>query len=246
MEQEKRFARATSSEIYRACAGNKVESPNKPFYTYAEEKALEKMLGRSLSVQVSARPLAWGSLMECVVYEGMGLGYAMTHKQTIISKYFPNIHSGTPDLIADNKIGEIKCPFLKNYMLLAIDILKEDIEVLKKNHAEYYWQMVSNAILTKKSRVELICFIPKRKELLEVFELIHTEEFLEKYNLNVSDYVYYTPENIESFNYMPDECEFPNLTKFEFEVPMDDIMFLQARIKMFEEEVNKKYKEFTE
>ncbi|MGB0896901.1 MAG: hypothetical protein ACPGRW_06235 [Flavobacteriaceae bacterium] len=247
MDNSKRYGRGTSSNAYKIIASLKDGSPSQAFYTYVEQTAKEKLIGRSLGTQVISAPLKWGSLMECVVFNALpGFHYSMTHKNTILHPKKGHIWSGTPDLIAKEKVGEIKCFYLEQYISFALALKSKDIEKIKKEFPLPYWQLVSNCIICKKKVGELIGFIPKKSQLEQILIAIEDTDFLINNGLNPSDYYFFRPENIESFNYMPDDCKLDNMTTFEFEIPMEDKIFLIKKFKEFEKEVNKKFTEFTE
>lgn len=248
MQQEFRIGRGTSSNAYIIASGSSLQSPNKPFYTYAEEVAIERLTKVPVQPEINAKSLAWGSLMECVVYDQAIPDtdmYFLVHKKTILHPKMGNIWSGTPDLISPKKTGEIKCHFRKNYVLFYAALKSRNIEFIKRQFPQAYWQLVSNCILTKKKVGELVGFIPKKSELLKIFEAIQDTDFLKKANLEEHNYFYYQPEYIESHPYLADDAEIDNFVTFEFEIPQDDKIFLTQRFKMFEKEVEEKYKFLT-
>lgn len=239
MDNSKRAGFATSSQIHRVCAGATVGKPSKAFFTYAEEVAGERFLGRTCSTEVKTNPMKWGSLMEIVLFNKLGIGWTMEHKNTIIHPCFSTIWSGTPDLVADKICAEAKCYEPKKFASMAMCMLKGDIELLKKDYPAEYWQVVSNAILTKKDRAMLICFMPKKAELLEMFTTVEETDFLIDNDLNPKDYYFFQTDNIESFPYLPDDSKIDSIQSFEFDVPTEDVIFLLTRIEEFEKEVLK-------
>ena len=139
------------------------------------------------------------------------------------------------------KIGEIKCFQPKNFALLSLDIIKQDVEVLKANWPKEYWQCVSNAILHGVNRAELIAYMPYKKELEEIIEKIDQTDFLEQRGLDPLDYYFMRPENdIETLPYLPDNSTMSNVNSFEFEIPQEDLDFVTERVRMATEVVNAK------
>lgn len=247
MEEEKRQGRGTSSQAYRIVASIKNGQPSSAFYTYAEEVAIERTVGRRLTEEVTAKSLSWGSLMECVVFNSLpGFDYRMEHKNTTEHFDYPELWSGTPDLISDTKTAEIKCYFLKKFMLFSKALRKGDINEIKKDFPQPYWQLVSNCILTKKNVGELIVYIPTRSQLEQVLDAVENTDFLTDWNLNPIDYYQYRTENIEKFPYMPDGTKFDNLNTLVFEIPSEDKKFLTDKFLLFKKEVEKKEEEFNQ
>lgn len=238
MQHEKRNGRFTSSQASRIVGG--VNKPTKPFYTYAEEVALERVLGRRITPEADAKALRWGSLMECIIFDCLPLHYSMTHKNTVVHNKYGDIWSGTPDykVEIDKKTGEIKCYYLKNWVKYSLALKSGDLERIKAEFPQPYWQVVSNAMLNGHKKAELLTFIPTKEQLENIIVKIEEEDFLERNNLDPKDYYFYTTENIESFNYLPNEWKDRNLVMFEFEIPTADRQFLLERVLKFRQEVN--------
>ena len=163
----------------------------------------------------------------------------MVHKQTLVHPKY-DFWSGTPDLKTPIKVGEIKCYEPKKFAALSRCLLKKDVELLKSNFKEEYWQVVSNAIILGVDFAEIMAYMPYKSELLEIINEVQEANFLERNELNPQDYFYWLNEdNIDSLPYLPDDSKASNINKFEFEVPKDDIVFLTERIIMANEEAEK-------
>lgn len=219
-----------------------VPDPPKKFYTYVEEVAVERYLGRTSSTEVKTRPMLWGSLMEVVLFNELGLGWTMEHKNTVTHYKYGNIWSGTPDLVAKLICAEAKCYEPKKFGSFVYALLKQDIQYLKDNFADEYWQVISNTVLTKKEKSMLITFMPKRTQLESIIKTIDETDFLEDNGLKPTDYYFMAKENIESLAYLPDDSKCDSINAFEFTPPKEDIKFMEDRIILFEKEV-KKYEE---
>lgn len=243
MEQEKRNGRFTSSQAYRIIGG--VNKPTKPFYTYAEEVAMERVLDRPIAVKVDAKSMRWGSLMELVIFDCLPYSYSMTHKNTVLHHKYGDIWAGTPDykVETENKTGEIKCYYIKKWTQYMLALQSKDIERVKKDFPDPYWQVVSNAILNKHTKAELLTFIPTKEQLQSIIVKIEEEDFLTLNGLDPKDYYFYTRENIEHFSYLPNEWKGKNIVMFDFDIPQQDIDFFESRILLFEKEVEKKERE---
>ena len=215
----------------------------KPGHTYIEEIAFERLMKRTIKSEVKTQAMKWGSLMEIVLFDLLGMEYVMEHKTTLIHPKY-NFWRGTPDLIVPKvKIGEIKCFEPKKFMQLTMCLLQEDIFELKENFPEEYWQCVSNANICEVNRAELMVYMPYRSELEEIIEKIVSGNFLERHGLNDYDYYFMREENIESLPYLPDDSLVSNLNKFEFEIPEEDMKLIENRMIDSEIEVKKTSKD---
>ena len=237
MNNENRIGKFTSSQMSRLMASLKNGTPSSAFYTYVEEKAIERRMGCTLDTDIKTRPILWGRLMEMVIFDLLGMSYKMTHKETKIHPVFP-FFAGTPDLEHAEKAGEIKCYGRKKFGQLAMCLLKKDVALFKENFKEEYWQTIANAILTEKTRAEIILYMPYKKELLELLELVQESNFLERNGLDPNDFYWFRIENIETMSYLPDDSGFSNINSFEFEVPEEDVIAIEQRIVLAEKELN--------
>ena len=68
-----RNGRFTSSQMHRLADSLKNGNPGAKFNTYVEEKFAERLMGRPSDVKASGRPLLWGCLMECVLFDLLGM-----------------------------------------------------------------------------------------------------------------------------------------------------------------------------
>lgn len=234
MDNSKRAGFFTSSQMSRLAASLKSGEPSAAYGTYVQEVAAERAMGRVISTDVKTQPIKWGSLMENVVFDHLGLGYKMTHKMTVVHPDFENSWSGTADLVAEKiKIGEIKCFQPKNFALLSMCLMKKDVGLLKSDFPKEYWQCVSNAILHRVDRAELIAFMPTKSELEEIIEKIDQTNFLEERGLDPADYYFMgTETDIGSLPYLPDDSPMRSINQFEFDIPEIDVDFLTGRVKM--------------
>lgn len=210
----------------------------KPGKTYIQEVFLERSMNRTIDTVVKTQAMKWGNLMEVVLFNLIGLGYSMTHKQTIKHFKYSKFWSGTPDLISKGKkIGEIKCFQPKNFALLSLCLLKKDVEVFKNEFPKEYWQCVSNAILCELNVAEIIAFMPYKWQLKKIIDQIEETNFLEMNGLDPQDYYFMTRNDIESLAYLSDDSPMQNINSFEFEIPKEDIEFLTQRVVDAEKEV---------
>lgn len=245
MDNNNRAGFFTSSQMSRLVASLKSGKPSQAFFGYIDEVVAERAMGRVVSTEVKTQPMKWGNVMEVVLFNLLGLGYKMTHKQTIKHPKYSKAWSGTPDLIAEGvKIGEIKSFQPKAFSMLSMCLLKKDVDAFRDEFPKEYWQCVSNAILCGLKRAEIIAYMPYKKELIEIIEQIEDSNFLERNGLDPQDYYFMTRNDIESMPYLPDDSPMSNINSFEFDIPVDDIMLLTKRVIEAEKLVNEKMEQF--
>lgn len=207
----------------------------KSFYSYVDEKNMERKLMRSLDAETGARPLAWGKLVEEYVFSNwdmIGMDYHYHSQETIIH---PKIKcwSGSPDAEKHGEkktVVDLKCPWtLKSFCTLVDSFEKGGIDQLRKDHKDgekYYWQLVSNAILTDSQCGELIVYCPY------VDELENIQEFADQYDGALKNQYF--------FIYVGSALELPciirgqhykNINHLSFDIPQEDKDFLTKRVK---------------
>ena len=216
-KQDERKANFTSSAISALLSnGRKKGEFGKPFTTYVNEKKAEAMFGRSLTNEARATSLDWGNLCESIAHEQLGLEYSLVSKDRFKHATLP--WSGMPDGIVNNeKVTDIKCPFtLGSFYNL---IQAKSGEDLKRIKPEYYWQLISNAVLTGINTCELILFMPKRSMLDEIRKA--SQE---------SGKYYFHHKNDFEMPWTSDESGVPTITKIKFEAPEEDKAELIYRV----------------
>ncbi len=262
-----RVGRPTSSEAYRLVGMGKrdmtaeelaarpksgkgsstkfVEDPNTPddkFYTYVEEKRIERRMNRSISVDTHTRPMSWGDLMEVMVHQRNDISYKYTSKKTTIH---PTIEgwAGSNDFKTEDSVVEVKgyqpLKFAKYYECLE----KQSVDALREDFPQEYWQMVSGAAIHVVKYAEAVLYMPYRSDLPKVY---HTAM-----NLDTQDDPWafkYICDCIEQerhaeLAYLPDDSGYKDEIRFRFEVPQSDIDFLTSRVKLAIEKISAKQTE---
>lgn len=189
-----RIGNFTSSEIVALTSEGKTKGTfSKPALTYIDETNFERLLGRSISDEQTAKPLTWGKLLEGRVFDLLGLQYILSSQDTIVH---PDIDfwAGSPDgKTADGEtVIDIKCPItLKSFcqlvkplcMGLSGEVAMKHIRDNHKDGEKYFWQLVSNSILEKTKYAELIVYMPYKSELEEIKALAQSvpSDMLSKY-----------------------------------------------------------------
>ena len=219
----------TSSEIVRLMANGKTKgSFGAPYYSYIEEKKMERRLGRTLSEDVFARPTSWGDLCEGRVFKILGDEYTPCSKTTL-SHPAINCWKGTPDATRPETVVDIKCPkTLKSFCVLVDAWKKGGITMIRDKHDDgdkFYWQLVSNAILTKSKYAELIVYCPYQSELPLIRDLAQNYDGDKQ-----SRFLWIASAYDDELPFVIDGGYYKNLYVMRFEVPVEDKMALHARV----------------
>ena len=201
----------TSSETWKLTTFDKSgKNIGKPALNYIDEKAIEKVLGRSLTQQSNGRETSWGTFVEMIAFNKLPFKYRLTSR---VRYSHPTIENwtGMPDTLHDNCVGDIKCPFtIKSYMNL---YLINSISDFKERAEEYYWQLVSNSILTNSTHAELIIYCPYKSELDEI------RAEVENFDGDQNQIAFINWATDEQLPYLLDNGVIKNMKIFKFEVP---------------------------
>lgn len=197
--------------------------------TYLTELRYERRLQRRLSNETSAKPTSWGHLCEHLVFTKkgfLGSSYGYYSDKTI---NHPSIEGwcGTPDGVSSDSVVDVKSPFtLKSYVELFDICTSKSLEIFKEERPEYYWQLVSNSILTGKDYAELIVFCPKYETLPTIINLAQNMDE------NQNKYFWLQFAQYDELPYIPEgNDEFTEITKFKFQVPETEKQALTEAIK---------------
>lgn len=228
MNNENRRGRFTSSNIFKLIPEGTFHGFQKPAITYIKDKQIEIRMKRCLDVGGYSQTAAWGEFMEMVIFNLLGLEYKISSKETklhpdkLLSRYW----SGSCDLeVPGIKIGEIKCYQPKNFALYSDALLKKDIEVLKKDFKQEYWQMVSNAAIHQVKRAEAIAYMPYESEMEDIRDLAASYEGADMWKYR---FIYEKPSS--ELAVLPNDGYYCNVNNFEFKVPQEDIDLLEIRV----------------
>lgn len=231
IEKKSRIGRFTSSEIAALMTSDRSgKSFGKPTLTYIEEKNMERRLGRSLNTEISGKPINWGNCLEPYIFEEMlELEYSY-HSDETISHPDYDFWAGSPDgSKQDSTVVDTKAPFtLKSFCQLVQPLYDgligmDAMSAIRENHKEgdtYYWQLVSNAILTNSKYAELIVFCPYQSELSTIRLLAD----------GTPDYYFIWASEDKDVPYLPNNGYYKNLNVIRFEVPEEDKIALTQRV----------------
>lgn len=242
-----RIGSFTSSGIADLMSNGKAKGTyGKPFYSYITQKVREGKLLRSINNDADAKATSWGKLNELRVFNLLGKGFISSHDEYLFHPTISN-WGGSPDGIRMNEmeykvVGDVKCPFtLSSFcdFVDCIELSKENglsaiwnIRNEHKDGEKYYWQLVSNAIITGADYAELIIYCPYQSELQSI-----RDEAMAM-NDKKYDFVFYSDNN--EIPYLPDGGFYKNLNIFTFEVPYEDKEALTDRVKTATELLKKR------
>lgn len=228
-ENKNRIARFTNSQIYKLMTNGKgVHGFGAAAITYIEEKNLEIKLGRSIKTETYAKDMAWGNFLEQYVFHLLPFGYEWTGTKTD-SHPIINCWSGSSDFKFTGGIAELKCYQPKNFAQYTDALLSKDIQLIKKDFPEEYWQMVGNAIINGVDIAEAITFMPYRSQLPELREMAENYDGPDQWK-----YRFIAEGEDCDLAYLPDGGYYKNLNSFQFEVPKEDKEALTERVLLAE------------
>lgn len=225
IENKIRNGNITSSEIIALTTNGKAKG------TYVLECNFERRLNRSITTEVSAKPLTWGKLLESIVFRELGLEYTLSSNETL---QHPEIDCwvGSPDgrkFDEGGTVTDIKSPYtLKSFCLMVQPLYDgltgmDAMNAVRETHSDgekYYWQLVSNACITGSKYAELIVFMPYESQLQEVKVAADGEPN--------AMFIQWASEL--ELPYIPDNGYYKNLNIIRFEVPQEDKDFLTERV----------------
>lgn len=176
-----RIGNFTSSEIGKLMSnGRSAGSIGAPFYTYIDETNMERRLGLPLDREIDARATSWGSLCEKRVFKLLDIEYRPLFSETFRHPAI-DYWLGTPDVFKNyNTVSDIKAPITRKSFCQLVDPYYEKeklihegltIEAARNNHQkgdEYFYQILSNGIITGRNIGELIVYMPYKDELDEI------------------------------------------------------------------------------
>ena len=225
LNNENRIGNFTSSEIWKLTLSGKA---NKMFsergLTYIQEKYYERKLGLSLSTEQNAKPLTWGKHLEFRVFDVLGAEFELTSQLTKIHPQY-NFWAGSADCIKHTEkriLPDIKCPYTRKSFCELLECT--DGEKLKELYPEYYWQLVSNAILNDCSDAELIVYMPYKSELEDIRESTGGIDTLQR-NLAWINFA-----EDEELPHILDGGHYKNLNTISIIIPSSDTDFLTERV----------------
>lgn len=242
-----RVGNFSSSEIYRLMSkgrGNwSLENTGAAFASYVKEKRWERRMGTSLSTSVNARPTIWGTYMEKKAFDGLPFDYKLVSQERFKHQEI-DCWTGAPDYFKGDVVGDLKSPWTRNSFCELVDIIEtQDPEELKANKPMYYWQLISNAILSERKQCELKVFMPTKQRLEKIREEIENEDFHEGDvfggKLSPDKVAFIALANIQELPYLPEDSKYDSMYTLTFTPPHDDLELLTARLTMAQKQLLK-------
>jgi len=222
----------TSSEIFRLMkTGRGKGGWSVDAQTYIDECNMERRLKRSVEVQSDARPLSWGKCVELRAFETLGLEYTLCSDKTLQHPTIP-FWVGSPDATTEETVDDLKCPMTLNSFCNMVDPYIEDgniihealtIEAVRSNHRDgdkFFWQIVSNAVLTGKKKGQLIVYVPYKDELEDIKSISEGNP----------DYYWIWSADHEKLPYLVREGDYKNINVIEFDIMEIDVKNLTNRV----------------
>jgi len=202
--------------------------------TYLNKKRAERYLGRSTDTGGYAKPLYWGKCLEYILFEQkLGNEYEIVSKETVVHPDY-KFWSGSPDFIVPTvKVSEGKCFYPDKFFLYSEALQKGDLENLKKNFDEEYWQIVSNAAILGLDNGEGIAYMPTLEDLEKLRYRIAETDFIREQFPGEEEwkFKFIADDPIETLPWIAPESNWPDLVKHEFFIPSEDIVYLTQRFK---------------
>lgn len=159
-----RIGRFTASEIFKLMTEprNKADKEagklSEGAMTYVHQKVAEVMTGQPKS-ESYAYPLVYGKELEPQAIEYFIKKTGFSYEPAMFVPF--GDHAGaSPDGYINGTDGlECKCPFQSENM---VDyLLLTDQFDLKRNHPNYYWQVMSGLLFTDKEKWHFVCYDPR-------------------------------------------------------------------------------------
>lgn len=232
-----RIGNITSSEIVALTTnGTKKDTIGKPFYTYVQQCIFERRLGKSLDSDAHTKELTWGNLMEMYFfYEKGQIKYTPMMNETIKHNEY-DFWVGSPDAVNNeiNAVVELKCPYTLNSFCQLVEPILQGyngitaMQYIRKNHKQgekYYWQCISNAILTGKNKVEFLVYCPFQSCLEEIRQLANNAPAEQ-----LSWYYWIAYASDKELPHLIEDAEYSDVYSIVFDAPYEDVEFLTSRV----------------
>lgn len=122
--------------------------------TYIYQKVAEVLTGLPKH-EVYSFATDWGQTWEPVAAEHYEKIYGVTTEPISFVPYLDHF-GGSPDRIVGDDLLEIKCPSEPENQVKYL--MYSDVDDLKSNHPDYYWQIMCNLLWTGKSGAYFVTF----------------------------------------------------------------------------------------
>ena len=135
---------------------------------YLMGKLAEKLTGVYRDFKNDAMTHGLETEAEAISYYMKQTGNVVTEAGFIES--IKGLYGGTPDgFVNDDGIIQVKCPY--NYDKHIHYGLVDSVEFFKAKYREYYWQCMSDMLVTERSYCDFVSYCPDMPEGLKMFTL---------------------------------------------------------------------------
>ncbi len=224
---QSRIGSFTSSEIVALTTKGKSEMFGAAAKNYIQETNMERRLGRSISADTNARPLSWGKLLERRCFDLLGLEYQLSSAETVVHPKIP-YWAGSADGFKYDEgktVIDIKNPIsLKSFCEFADCKTIDEVRENHKDGEKYFWQLISNAILSDCKFAELIIHCPYKSELSAIREMANN------YTGNANHVAWINFSTDEELPYILDGGFYKNINIIRWEISSADKEFLTSRV----------------
>lgn len=233
MEEIKTHRHGTfsSSNMWKLMTNDRAKTGfGAPGLKYIKQTGYERLLGRAINTERTARPTSWGSLVQKRVFDLLPLGYRLVDQERLVHQRIPG-WTGAPDLLTEDAVADTKCPYSMEVFCDKLEALK-NIEIYKEEFPEDYWQHLSNAILLESAGIKLkyfeaIIYVPYRSELEEIRTMAsQIDDPAEQ-----REYYWIAQAMDEELPFIPEGAPFKNLNIFRFPLIDVDKWALIERVK---------------
>lgn len=230
IENKERIGNFTNSEIWKLCASLKNGKPSEAYYTYIKKKMYERALGRSVDMGKKSQSMTMGSFLEKYVHFNLPNEYQLMNKKSIVHPKYSFWCGAVDFIVPEVKVSELKCFEPENFASYTLALMTRDTEKIKAEHPKEFWQIVGNATINNTPLGEGMTFMPYESEMEQLREMMQDVEYLNSVGLELKDLYWIHEKPNSELAVLPDDSKFKNLNIYDFEIPINDKLFLTKRV----------------
>jgi len=221
-QEANRIGVPTASQAYRLMGTPAVRA------TYLKEKEIERRLKVSASEDNAGQAAHWGKALEMYVIKyHLPIGWLKWNYGTV--KHESQIISGTPDIVGPDSVGDIKCYYRKKFAIAAEIIENGDVQRLKKELPEIYWQITANADILDVKKCMLLLYLPKESELEHIRECV--SQWCADGELDEPwKYRFIYESDKSALPYQADDSDFGSVMAMEWDLNLEDVSLLHKNL----------------
>lgn len=170
-----RLGKVTSSSIWQLTVEPKEKTKKEAgelsstAKEYVMQKVAERLTGVTRNFQNDATAHGLEQEAHAISLYEMTYGYQV--KETGFIERITGWYGGTPDgyIESENGIIQVKCPYdYKNHLSF---MLIDSVETFKAKHREYYWQCISDMLVTDTRWCDFVSYCPDMPHEYKLFKL---------------------------------------------------------------------------